>query len=483
MSVREVAKILDELNRRKVENRIQYFQPYPFQKKFCCAKDEKNRLARQIMLQAANQVGKTFVGGNAVAIHATGLYPDWWTGRRFKDAPLIWVGGNTIPNTRDLCQSELLGEAGDEEAFGTGAVPKHLIGRITKYHGIPDAAQSVLIKHKSGKNSKIIFKAYEQGKEAWMGKGVHYVWCDEEVPYDVYSQCLRATVKFSGIVAITATPENGLTELVRAYNDEIKPMQALIRATWDDASHLDEETKEQILSGLLPHEREMRSKGIPVIGTGLIWPIAEEEIQCEPFAIPKDWTRIAGIDFAGAGSDGHPTALTCMAIDPESDTAYVYDTYSEAGRTIPEHWLAMKRIGNTPIAWPHDGMITDRSSGISYAEQYRREGANMLEKKFSNPPLPNMKEGSGGNAMKPGLTAIWAAMKEGRFKVFSNQTKWFDEFRQYYQKNGEVVKDNDDLMSATRYAFMSQRFATRPNAINSSYVPTSEAGYYDLTGY
>jgi len=303
--VKAAGKILAELNRRREENTLSYFKPYPWQKDFLHAHDSFGDLASQILLRCANQVGKTFVGAKAVAYHATGLYPDDWDGKVINYAPIIWVGGNTIPNTRDLCQSELIGEAGDKDAFGTGAIPKHLIGRQTKYHGIPDALQSVLVKHTSGKWSKIVFKAYEQGKDAWMGKGVDYVWGDEEMPYDIYSQCLRATLRKRGIIAMTATPENGLTQIMRMFSEEDKRGQCMITATWDDAPHLDEETKRQRLDGLLPFEREMRSKGIPVMGSGLVFPISESEIMCDPFVIPPDWKKIAGIDFAGSGTDGH----------------------------------------------------------------------------------------------------------------------------------------------------------------------------------
>jgi len=472
-----------ELERRFRENALAYFKPYEWQAEFFNARDEFGNLAEQILVRCANQVGKTYSGAMGVAIHSTGLYPDWWKGRRFDHAPIIWVGGNTIPNTRDLGQSELIGEAGDNDAFGTGSIPKHLIGRQTKYHGIPDALQSVLVKHVTGKWSKIVFKAYEQGKDAWMGKGVDYVWGDEEMPYEIYSQCLRATLRKRGIIAMTATPENGLTQLMRIFSDDRGKGQALITATWDDAPHLDEETKAQRLASLLPFEREMRSKGIPVMGSGLVFPISESEIMCDPFVIPSDWKKIAGIDFAGSGTDGHPTAMVAIAIDPENNTSYVYDTYSESSKSIPQHWLSIKRIGNIPIAWPHDGMISDRGSGISYSQQYKNEGANMLPDKFSNPPLAGKKEGTGGNGVKAGLSAMYGAMEQGRFKVFSNQVKWFEEFRQYYQKDNDIVKEHDDLMSATRYAYMSGRFAQASSNVFKSYTPQEQDYADSVIGY
>jgi hypothetical protein len=43
--------------------------------------------------------------------------------------------------------------------------------------------------------------------------------------------------------------------------------------------------------------------------------------------------------------------------------------------------------------------------------------------------------------------------------VFSTLSDWFEEFRMYHRKGGKVIPFKDDLMSATRYAVLSRRFA------------------------
>ena len=50
-------------------------------------------------------------------------------------------------------------------------------------------------------------------------------------------------------------------------------------------------------------------------------------------------------------------------------------------------------------------------------------------------------------------------MQTGRLKVFSHLHDWFEEFRLYHRKDGKVVKEHDDLMSATRYALMMLRYS------------------------
>jgi hypothetical protein len=65
----------------------------------------------------------------------------------------------------------------------------------------------------------------------------------------------------------------------------------------------------------------------------------------------------------------------------------------------------------------------------------------------------------GTNGVEAGLMDMLDRMQTGRLKVFSHLVDWFEEFRLYHRKDGKVVKEFDDLMSASRYALMGKRFA------------------------
>jgi hypothetical protein len=61
--------------------------------------------------------------------------------------------------------------------------------------------------------------------------------------------------------------------------------------------------------------------------------------------------------------------------------------------------------------------------------------------------------------------ASWTCSREcgPGFKVFKHLNDWWEEFHLYRRKDGKVVKEGDDLMSATRYPIMMLRFAsTKP---------------------
>jgi phage terminase large subunit-like protein len=448
-----IEQIISTLKKRQEENRLNYYKPYRFQKNF----HETGVEANQRLLMAANRVGKSFVGAMEMAIHLTGLYPEWWVGRRYKEPIRAWVCGASNETTRDICQRELFGQPDNPRDKGKGSIPKHLIGETTRKPGVPNAHSSVLVKHSSGGWSRVAFKAYEMGAEKFMGESIDLVWLDEEPPQDIYSQCVTRTLDRQGMVYMTFTPESGVTEVVQSFTTDLKPGQALVTAGWEDADHLTDKMKEQILQALPPHEREMRSKGIPTIGSGLVFPILEDNLTCEPFTIPSHYPRIAGLDF---GYD-HPTAVVWVAWDRDEDIVYIYDVYRMSKQTPDYHATHInEREGShyIPIAFPHDGYQHDKGSGVTLAEHYRQANVNMLPFHFENPPA--LGEKKGGNSVEAGIMDMLSRMEQGRFKVFNTCYEWFEEYRLYHRKDGKIVKLKDDLMSATRYAVMSLRHST-----------------------
>ena len=118
---------------------------------------------------------------------------------------------------------------------------------------------------------------------------------------------------------MTFTPESGMTETVAQFVNKLKDGQALFTATWDDAPHMTKEIRNQILQALPPHERKMREKGIPQLGSGLVFPINEDDIICDPIDIPIHWPRLCGLDF---GWD-HPTASVWTAWDRDLSLIHI----------------------------------------------------------------------------------------------------------------------------------------------------------------
>lgn len=447
-----LARLERELERRLRENRLKDYQPYARVREWHALLNQERALI------AANQVGKTYGAAMEIAMHLTGLYPAWWTGWRFRKAPVGWVAGVTSEATRDNPQRLLLGRPGE---WGTGTIPKERIEHIQKAtHGIADSVDYVIVRHVSGGLSRVQFKAYNQGREKFQGETLDFGWCDEEPPEDVYTEFLTRLNISGGPMLMTFTPLLGMSNVVKRFIIDKKPGTAYVSMTIADAAHYTAEMRAAIEAKYGPHELEARTKGKPMLGSGRIYPVTEEMLSWEPHAIPSHWTRILGTDFGGVD---HPAACASLAIDGDSGTIYVYDAWrakalfleqASAFRARQQNWI--------PVAWPHDGNQKDRRSGVTVAQQFRDEGILML------PEHATWEDG--GNGVEAGLTLILTLMQSGRFRVASHLRDVFEEISLYHRKDGKVVKLADDLMDAIRVGVMMRRFATTaPSASNRRY--------------
>jgi phage terminase large subunit-like protein len=205
------------------------------------------------------------------------------------------------------------------------------------------------------------------------GRGL---WFDEECPADIYSEGLTRTNETGGIVFITFTPLDGVTEVVRRFLHEKNPDRHVTQATIDDAPHFSAADKKRIIASYLPHEAEARIKGVPVLGSGRIFPIPESSFSIEPLAsIPKHWPHIGGLDFGYE----HPAAAVELAWDRDTDTVYVIRAWREKHTTPVLHAAALRSWGKRLIwTWPRDGRReTLEGAGISLAKQYTAAGLLM----------------------------------------------------------------------------------------------------------
>ena len=220
--------------------------------------------------------------------------------------------------------------------------------------------------------------------------------------------------------------------------------------TIEEADHYSAAQKAAIVAGYPAHERKARAKGIPLLGSGRVFPVDEERIRVKAFEVPEGWVQIGGLDF---GWD-HPTAASRIAWDRDTDTIYVTASYGQREQTPVFHAAALKPWGEwLPWAWPHDGLQHDKGSGDALAEQYRRQGLRLLHERAT------FEDGSSG--LEAGISEMLERMQTGRWKVFDHLEDWFAEFRLYHRKDGLIVKQDDDRISAARYAMMMKRFASR----------------------
>lgn len=436
-----------EKTRRQSTNRLRHYSPYAKQKEF----HAEGLLYRERLFMAGNQLGKTLSGAAEASMHLTGEYPDWWQGRRFTKPVILIAGSESAELTRDGVQRLLVGPPDREEEWGTGFIPQRCIVARTRRMGVSNALDTVTVRHVSGGHSTLYLKSYDQGRSKWQANTVDFVWFDEEPPEDVYFEGITRTNATKGSVMVTFTPLKGMSSVVARFLLEESPDRKTVTMTIEDAEHFTAEEREKIIASYPAHEREARTKGIPTMGSGLIFPVLEEEIVVEPFDIPKHWPQIGGLDF---GWD-HPTAAAHLAWDRDADVVYLVKDYRQRQATPVYHAAALKGWGSwLPWAWPHDGN-NDTAAGENLSKQYRDQGLTML------PERATFEDGS--NSVEAGLMEMLDRMLTGRWKVFRTCGAWLEERRLYHRVDGKVVKERDDAISASRYAAMMLRFAsTKP---------------------
>ena len=394
--------------------------------------------------------GKTEgVGGFEATLHLTGKYPPWWVGRRFDHPIKAWAAGASGKTTRDIIQAKLLGEQG---AQGTGLIPEDAIISTTAKGGVPNAVDTLFVRHASGGVSQLIFKSYDQKRKAFEGTEQDVIWLDEEPPLDVYIECLMRTMTNNGMLMLTFTPLLGLSETVMTFlpggklDERIETSKLVVMATWDDAPHLSSKDKEELWASIPPFQRDARSKGIPQLGSGAIYPVPESDFVVKDFPIPAHWPRAYGMDVGW-----NRTAVPWGAVDRESDTLYVVSEHYRGQAEPSLHAEAIKARGSwIPGVIDPAARGRGQDDGHRLMQDYIDLGLD-LDVAF--------------NGVESGIYQVWMRLSTGRLKVFSSCQNWLTEFRLYRRdEKGQIVKANDHLMDATRYLVMSglERARTKP---------------------
>jgi phage terminase large subunit-like protein len=464
MNKREILALLEERELRKSRRKIlTYFPDTGELRRELYTKHtsffEAGATYRQRLMLAANRVGKTeSVGCYELTLHLTGNYPDWWVGRRFDHPIKAWAAGDTGKTARDILQQKLLGNTGN---YGTGLIPHDNLIDTKAKSGIADAVEIILVKHISGGTSTLNLKSYDQRREAFQGSEQDVILLDEEPPLDIYTECLLRTMTNNGMLMLTFTPLMGISEVVLAFlpNGQLAEQndgnKFVVMATWDDVPHLSDAVKAELLESIPPFQRDARSKGVPQLGAGAIYPVPESDIVVDDFPIPEHWAKVYGMDVGW-----NRTAVVWGAIDRDTDTVYLFSEHYRGQAEPVIHADSIKSRGEW-INGVIDPASRGRSQvdGIQLFEQYVQHGLSL------QPAV---------NAREAGLYAVWQRLSAGKLKVFKSMSNWLSEFRLYRRdEKGNIVKENDHIMDATRYLIMSgvDIATTEPKKRTTDYSP------------
>lgn len=424
---------------------------------------EAGSWARFRMLAGGNGSGKSFTVAYETVCHCTGLYPEWWKGKKLRKPTTVWIVAESMALFRDSMQQILIGKSGNEE--GTGLIPKDCLLKTEAYTGVTGAFGRILVRHKLGHVVTIVIKTFDMRRENLQAATIDLLVCDEEPPEDVYMECVMRTrgtkKKEPGIVMLAFTSFAGMTGVVLQYvpngvfpkdgKPEGKPNYYVQRVSWDDAPHLTEQDKEEMLTAIPVNQRDSRVHGYIALGAGKVYPIHEEDIKVNYLKIGSNWKRAFGWDFGW-----NCTAGVWGAKDPDTSIIYLYGEYYQEHMTPQMHAIAIKKRGEwIPGISDPRGDKSSEADGTALFKKYADEGIHFTP---------------GNNALQSGILDVLSRFENGTLKVCYNLENWWNEFRTYrYDKDNpnKIARDQKDhLMDATRYLISKfDRVAVSPDEI------------------
>jgi hypothetical protein len=213
-------------------------------------------------------------------------------------------------------------------------------------------------------------------------------------------------------------------------------MKFVTFCAWDDVPHLSAEAKHGLLSAYMPHERDARTKGVPSLGAGAIYPVPEDDILCDPFEFPAWYRHSYALDVGW-----NRTAALWGAYSIEDDVLYLYAEYYRGQAEPAVHAAAIKARGEwIPGTVDPASRGRGQHDGEQLFEQYQALGLRLTK---------------ANNAREAGIYDVWSRLSTGRLKVFRTLQNWRSEYRIYRRdEKGAIVKENDHLMDAMRYECM-----------------------------
>jgi hypothetical protein len=263
---------------------------------------------------------------------------------------------------------------------------------------------------------------------------------------------------------MTFTPLKGISDTIlnflegsQLHEGAVGEGKYVVMCSWDQVPHLSEADKRILLASIPPFQRDARTMGIPQLGAGAIYPIPESEIAIDRFDIPKSWKKMYGLDVGW-----NKTAAIWLAQDPNTNIWYAYSEYYKGESEPSSHAATIRARGD----WI-PGVIDTAARGRSQID-----GDNLMQMYKDL----GLKLNDADKAVETGIFTVWELLSSGQLKIFTDLKNFWNEYRLYRRdEKGKVVKTNDHLMDALRYAVMGRDIA------KPEYIVTRKAKVYTPT--
>ena len=320
------------LAKYKAENKIEDFKPFRHQEKVMqlCREGKKT-----VMLQGANQIGKTISGAVLAGIFCgeecvapwdkSVIYPSDWS-RQTEGRQVVG---------RILCNDW-------EKAARDTIVPKLKewlrVGTYTTKKNNVGVEHEFLFPKTNSKFTILTYKEDTKSHEGWTGD---WVWADEPPPKDKYTANRRGLVARNGLFLITMT---ALDEPWILDDIVLKPdVSCGIVADIPIQANTTLSTEAiRIFEKDLPDEEKIaRIQGGWMQLEGRIWKCFDAQKHIvEPFKIPPDWPVEFQIDF----HLNLPHAISFCAVDPLGRYFIADEIWENCGsEELADHIVRLKQ--------------------------------------------------------------------------------------------------------------------------------------------
>jgi phage terminase large subunit-like protein len=288
---------------------------------------------------------------------------------------------------------------------------------------------------------------------------------DEQPPDDFFSEIVTRTATTQGKILCSFTPLKGLNGLVSKFWNKEEGYD-FIRVAWDDVPEYDpwgeafllKSTRAQLERDYLPHEREARIAGRPVMGQGAVFQIRSWPTYATGDYNFREMQNIQRVIALDLGLVNDKTVITLMYWHPHEREAWLHRQIcvtglEEANPTNYINHLLRPEVFGTPIVLPADGGTAGRytMSALSIRELFEQYELNVLPRPIMNPPDS---EGRVTNHKSYGINQMRQMLEVGSLMVNENCTEFLNEARNYYVDGQGRFSDPDDCIDSARYAIL-----------------------------
>lgn len=435
---------------------------YPMYKQFI----ELSHQYKVKLIMAGNRCGKTTIVLLEMCFHLLNYYPDWWTGKRWDEKIgknfVVWVVSDTWQTSAKIVQEILFFEKEGAE-FGTGMLPGNMIISKKRVSSVDNCWSVVRVKRHGGGIGTIEFKPSSAGRDVFQGTTIDLIVMDEEPPYLVYYECMARLMTAGGHMMLSFTPLKGYTEMIKNFeNSKNNPdlRRAMVRIAWDNCPHITKEMIDEMMAQYPKWQIQARRYGLPILGSGAIYPFEEEKFAIESFNIPDHWDVWYALDVGW-----RTTAIIFMAQDPATEICYVFDEIYVHEKQPDEYIPLIKERGIF-----FRGCVDPASVGRG-----QRDGIAIRKDLIDGGlELVNAK-----NAVESGLSNVNMAISADKLKIFKKCVNLLEEIKVYRRdEKGEVVKEKDHACDAMRYAYMTRETAKRVKSYSPIHNKKPKTGSY-----